>query len=161
MDKPGLIGTTGDRGPLSRAFDDLGVREVHPNRGPRIDVYHLRVGSPVPPDPTTPGLAWCCAAMYTWFHEAGRWFPRTASVKRFTELAAAHRLPPGEKPRQGDVGVHLRADGKGHITLLNLDKGSGWEDISGNTSPSGYREGQGVFLVTRPLIYYTGGFYRL
>src|SRR5687768_7235219 len=95
--------------PLDVAFGELAVREVPPgsNRGPRVDEYQRLVGLPVPTDQDAPGHAWCVAFAYFCFRATGRWFPRTASVVRFSELAAGHRLPAGKRPKQGDVGVHF------------------------------------------------------
>lgn len=158
------FGPHGERSPLDIAHGELAVREVPPglNRGPRVDYYQQLVGLPVPADPTARGHAWCCAFAYFCFHATGRWFPRTAKVVSFARIAAAHRLPEGVRPKPGDIGVHFskKNPGLGHITIIKSDLGHELEDISGNTSPAGHRDGQGVFIVARPLAYYDG-FFRL
>lgn len=149
--------------PLEVAHSQLAVREEPPgsNRGSRVDYYNQLVGLPVPADPLKPGHPWCCSFQHFIHRACGRWFPRTAQVHRFAEIAAAHRLPPGAVPRPGDIGVHFSNAEHGHITMLNRGVDDAWEDISGNTDPKGSRNGWGVFLVVRPLAYYNGGFFRL
>lgn len=144
--------------PLDVALSKVGPHETTgPNRGPLPDECQRLVGLVLPADPAAEGNKWCVAFIYYCFRTAGRWFPRTASVRRAAELLRAHALPPGEPWRPGDVACHIDPAARNHITLLQrADEEPGfWWNVSGNTSHTGSNDGQGVWSVRRSVSYYT------
>ncbi len=146
--------------PLDVALTQLGVRETpgQPNRGPEVDEYLRAVGLEPDPkkNPNAPaaGYSWCLAFIVWCHRKAGVKIPRYALVKQFWENVEAHRV---ENPEPGDIFIHLRDDGKGHVGFVEavLEDGS-LQSIEGNSNHAGSREGDGVVNQKRPRDYCVG-----
>jgi hypothetical protein len=150
---------------LDLATAEVGVREVTPNRGPRVDEYHRYAGR----DPDTAD-SWC-AQFVGWvighaedeIVDAGGAPQPTlrfsSSVLRMWEKNPAHRVT---DPRPGDVFFIDHGKGKGHCGFV---VGPGFGDgvlltIEGNTSVGGSRNGDGVYARSRGLAEINLGFLR-
>lgn len=144
--------------PLEVALTQLGVRESAPNRGNRIDEYIVACGL----DPPAGSYPWCVCFVRWCCQQVGIWLPRTASVKRLWEMGEDLRVE--ALPEPGDVCVHLRPDGLGHVGFFMRTyerDGERWvESIDGNTNEEGSREGTKVAIKERPWGYWNCGFLR-
>lgn len=134
---------------LTRAMQDIDIREQGKNDGPRVRQYLRQVG-------LGPGHPWCAAAVATWLHEAadvlGRPPPiegsasslttreqlKTAGLWRPIATVRHSHVEPGSiiiwrRPKQGAW--------RGHIGLVrSWDAGGGTvTHISGNTGVAGDR----------------------
>lgn len=154
------------------ARGELGVRETvgMPNRGPRVDEYLRAVGL----DPTRGSYPWCAAGIYWTAKKAAKLagvpvpIPRTASVHRLMEWAKANDFWIEGHVARADQsliqpGYLWCADhgrGKGHVEIVIGVVPSGVETIGYNTNGDGARDGDGVFLKSRPTAA-AAGFVRL
>lgn len=142
---------------IAIATAEVGVREVAPNRGPRVDEYIRSVGL----DPARGSFPWCAAFVYWAFAAAARTLgvrnpcPRTASAMKMYQKAPLYcrmgaLMDPGSfKP--GWVAVKNHGFGKGHIWIVT---GADFRDgtmatVEGNTNSEGGREGVEVARRTR------------
>jgi hypothetical protein len=139
--------------PLEVALTQLNVRETEPNRGPQVDEYLRSCGL----EPTAGSYPWCVAFVRWCCSRVGIWLPRTASVKRLWEMGEELRV---ETPEPGDVAVHLRPDGKGHVGFFMRAEDGDIETCDGNTNAAGSREGDRVAIKARPRVYWNMGFLR-
>jgi CHAP domain len=144
------------------------VREVpaNSNRGPRVEEYQTRAGSPK-------GLAWCASFVYWCFDEAakalGRPDPvvRTAGVLKHWQQsgeAGAKRILKAqaiENPallKPGMIFVMSHGAGLGHTGIIESVNGGLLSTIEGNTDASKTREGGGVYRLTRKVTEINVGF---
>jgi hypothetical protein len=144
------------------------VREVPPNsnRGPRVDEYLRRTGTP-------PGHAWCCAFVYWCIDEAARQqacanpMVRTAGCLDHWNRAArgsAQRIARShaiENPALVEPGMIFIMDhgrGLGHTGFVESISGGLLTTIEGNTDASRTREGGGVYRLTRKIAEVNKGF---
>lgn len=138
---------------------DQNVREVpaNSNRGPRVEAYQKRAGSPT-------GLAWCCSFTYWCFDEAalalGRKNPmvKTAGcLNHWTRASAAgaRRIKKSEAladpslVKAGMIFIMSHGQGLGHTGFVESVNGSLLSTIEGNTDASMSREGGGVYRLQR------------
>lgn len=157
MSKHGPGDYHGLSSPLEVALTQLGVRESAPNRGQRVDEYIVAGGY----DPSAGSYPWCVLFARWCCKQVGIWLPRTASVKRLWEMGESLRV---NVPSPGDICVHLRPDGLGHVGFFMrawTDDGGAWvESCDGNTNAEGSREGDRVAIKIRPRAYWNMGFLR-
>jgi hypothetical protein len=144
------------------------VREVpvNSNRGPEVDAYLARTGTP-------PGNSWCCAFVYWCFDEAakamGRANPmvKTAGCLEHWDLApskGARRVLASDAEgnsglvKSGMVFIMDHGGGHGHTGLVEKVAGGLLTTIEGNTDASKTREGGGVYRLTRKIVEINKGF---
>ena len=144
------------------------VREVpsNSNRGPRVETYLARTGTPA-------GNPWCCAFVYWCFDEAakaaGRDNPmvRTAGCMDLWRRAAASggELVPASEAAQnsglvqpGMIFIVDHGRGRGHTGLVEKVAGGLITTIEGNTDASKTREGGGVYRLVRKIVEINKGF---
>jgi hypothetical protein len=85
--------------------------------------------------------------------------PRSAGVHRLRELAPAVCVRPDPAP--GCIGCHDSGGGRGHagiVVEVHYGTPGYLVVVEANTNPAGSRDGDGVYLRTRPLDYYGLGF---
>jgi hypothetical protein len=143
--------------PLEVALTQLNVRETAPNRGPEVDEYLRSCGL----EPSAGSYPWCVVFVRWCCSRVGIWLPRTASVKRLWEMGEDLRV---DTPAPGDIAVHLRPDGLGHVGFFMRAFVRGpdlwYETVDGNTNAAGSREGDRVAIKERPNGYWNMGFLR-
>lgn len=138
---------------------DARVREVprNSNRGPEVDAYLRRTGTP-------PGHAWCGAFVYWCMDEAANALGmdnpmmRTAGCLTHWQRAEAHgarRVPAKDAKRDaarvqpGMIFIIDHGRGLGHTGLVERIEAGLLHTIEGNTDASGTREGGGVYRLIR------------
>jgi hypothetical protein len=138
---------------------DAGVREVprNSNRGPEVDDYLRRTGTP-------PGHAWCCAFVYWCMDEAANALGvrnpmvRTAGCLKHWQRAESHgarRVHAKEAKRDaslmrpGMIFIIDHGKGLGHTGFLERVEAGLLHTIEGNTDASRTREGGGVYRLVR------------
>ncbi|CAA9313775.1 MAG: hypothetical protein AVDCRST_MAG71-880 [uncultured Lysobacter sp.] len=138
---------------------DRGVREMprNSNRGPEVDEYLRRTGTP-------PGHAWCCAFVYWCMDEAASALGidnpmvRTAGCLKHWQRAEAHgatRLLARDARRDvslvqpGMMFIIDHRKGLGHTGLIERVEAGLLHTIEGNTDASRTREGGGVYRLVR------------
>lgn len=138
---------------------DQNVREVPPNsnRGPRVEAYQKRAGSPT-------GLAWCCSFTYWCFDEAAialqrknpmvktagcldHWMRATAAGAR--RIKKAEALADPSLVKAGMIFIMSHGQGLGHTGFVESVNGGLLSTIEGNTDASKSREGGGVYRLQR------------
>lgn len=134
---------------LDVALTQLGVRESAPNRGMAVDIYLASVGL----DPSAGSYPWCAAFAFWCAQQAGLWVPRTARAYTMWERGASIRVATGDV---GDVAIHLRKDGTGHVGIVMDRRDGAYQTVDGNTNVEGAREGNTVGIVTRAGAYWHG-----
>jgi len=100
---------------VEHAVGEIGTQESPPgsNRGPKIDLYN---------GPDYLGAPWCANFVsYMWrYADGGSPFGKLASAFKFKSWGEekGHILPTHEPARPGDIGVIMRAQGRGHVELV-------------------------------------------
>lgn len=144
---------------LEIAAAEVGVRETSPNRGQRVDQYHLYSGR----DPAQAD-SWCAQFVRWVYGHAAEALgvpcpvPKTSSV-----LGLWQRSPLSCRvldPQPGDVFLIDHGKGKGHTGIVVATAGATLATIEGNTSAGGSRNGDGVYQRTRDVEEITLGFLR-
>jgi CHAP domain len=126
---------------LDIAAGEVGVRETAPNRGPRVDEYHIYAGR-------DPALAdsWC--AQFIWWvlghaadYEGTAGLRFSSSGARLWELNQ-DKIADGD-PQPGDVGIADHGEGKSHVWLWVSCPGPDGraQTIEGNSNIDGSRNG--------------------
>jgi hypothetical protein len=144
------------------------VREVpaNSNRGPRVQQYQARAGSPT-------GLAWCCSFVYWCYDEAAKAVGRTnpmlksascinhwggavgAGAKR---ILRARALADPSLLAPGMIFIMDHGGGFGHTGIIERVNGGLLSTIEGNTDASKTREGGGVYRLTRKIVEINPGY---
>lgn len=143
---------------LQIAMSQLHVRETGRNEGPEVNVYLAEGGG------LDPGYKWCasfCAwALRRAARELGLPVPSRASSigklwQRYNEWFTSIPAP-------GAVFLHLSDPtdpwSPGHCGFVVGIRGDELETVEGNTNAAGSREGDGVYLRTRPMSYVNFGY---
>jgi hypothetical protein len=100
---------------VAAAIEEIGTKEEPPgsNRGPRVDVYCGKDWLGVP---------WCALFVsWAWKHaDGGSPFGVKASALKLRDWGAKHGKLVGGSARlvPGDIGIILRAGGRGHVELV-------------------------------------------
>ncbi len=153
---------------IAGAEADNKVREVpaNSNRGPRVQQYQSRAGSPT-------GLAWCCSFVYWCYDEAakaaGRANPmlKTASCINHwggavgagaTRITRARAIADPSLLAPGMIFIMDHGGGFGHTGIIERVNGGLLATIEGNTDASKTREGGGVYRLTRKLVEINPGY---
>jgi hypothetical protein len=103
------------RAAVAAAIVEIGVKEDPPgsNRGPRVDVYN---------GPDYLGAPWCANfASFCWSRAPnGSPFGKLASALKIKNWGAQNGklLPADEALLPGDIGVIMRAEGRGHVEII-------------------------------------------
>lgn len=146
---------------IAGAAADAGVREVprNSNRGPEVDDYLRRTGTP-------PGHAWCCAFVYWCMDEAASALEvdnpmvRTAGCLKHWHRAQAHgatRMHAKDAKRDasrvqpGMIFIVDHGKGLGHTGFVERVDAGLLSTIEGNTDASRTREGGGVYRLVREI----------
>lgn len=127
------------RGLIKIAEQEIGVREIGSNCGPRIRQYLAYVGF-------NEGVAWC-AGFTSWCHgQAGFAQPKTAwCPSLFPKNKVVSVALPG-----CIYGIYFPALGRiAHVGIVLELKGDWLSGVEGNTNVAGSREGDGVFKKLR------------
>ena len=144
------------------------VREVpaNSNRGPSVEGYLSRVGTP-------PGNPWCCAFVYWCFDEAAKamgcqnpMVKTAACLDHWNRSTAtrAKRIPASQATgdpglvKAGMVFIVDHGGGRGHTGLVEKVAGGLITTIEGNTDASKTREGGGVYRLVRKICEINKGF---
>jgi hypothetical protein len=139
--------------PLEVALTQLGVKEGDPAWAE----YVLAGGMDPAANP-----AWCVLFVRWCCSRVGIWLPKTASVKRFCEMAEDIRER--DAPRPGDIVAHLRPDGLGHLAFFmnhSAKNADIWfTTVDGNTNAAGARNGDRVAIKDRPMGFWNMGHFR-
>jgi hypothetical protein len=100
---------------VEKAVGEIGTKEDPPgsNRGPKVDLYN---------GPDYLGAPWCANFVsYMWrYADGGSPFGKLASAYKIKSWGEAHGciLPATELARPGDIGVIMRAQGRGHVEMV-------------------------------------------
>lgn len=139
------------------------VREVGRNRGPEVDRFLTRGGGL---DPEGHAYPWCAAFACCCYFDAAdelgiAWpFPPCASVGKLWSKANRFFT---RVPMQDAIALHL-SDPKdtwspGHVGIvIGFSRDGSVESVEGNTNGDGSRDGDGVYIKTRPLSFWNFGF---
>jgi hypothetical protein len=135
---------------LEIALGYEGVKELPGNRGEFVDACLTMVGVPV-------GNPWCQAFVYRVYREAsealkvGNPVPRVGGVLNHWRQTPGRKINKGkERPIAGDVLIYDHGKGLGHIAILVQHNEDGTiRTVEGNTSLSGSRNGDGVYVLNR------------
>jgi hypothetical protein len=106
---------TQERLVVEHAVGAIGTKENPPgsNRGPKVDLYN---------GPEYLGAPWCANFVsYMWkYTEGGSPFGKLASAYKIKSWGEANNklLGTSESARPGDIGVIMRAQGRGHVELV-------------------------------------------
>jgi hypothetical protein len=100
---------------IEKATGEIGVQEDPPgsNRGPKVDLYN---------GPDYFGAPWCANfCSWAWqYADGGSPFGKLASAYKIRAWGVENgKLIPNTEPaRPGDIGVIMRAQGRGHVVLV-------------------------------------------
>lgn len=145
---------------LQIALGQRGVRETSRNRGPMVDVY-VRDGGGLDPAGRYP---WCVAFVVFALRRAAAELGMTLPPKAASVGKLWHRYNDyvTSIPSPGAVFMHLSDPtdiySPGHVGFVVSVRGDELETVEGNTDVGGGREGDGVYMRTRPLSYANHGF---
>jgi hypothetical protein len=133
---------------LAHAMKKVGVAEVPPhlNRGPEIDGWLKRVGSPR-------GSPWCAAFAWSMGDDVldDDWpVVKTGSCQAIYDWAKkAGALMTEPKPGDLFLMYHPELSRYAHVGYVRTVRSDELDTVEGNTNTDGSREGWGVFARTR------------
>ena len=153
---------------IAGAEADTNVREVpaNSNRGPRVQQYQARAGSPT-------GLAWCCSFVYWCYDEAAKAVGRTNPMLKTascishwagavgagaTRMMRAKAIADPSILAPGMIFIMDHGGGFGHTGIIERVNGGLLATIEGNTDASKTREGGGVYRLTRKIVEINPGY---
>lgn len=144
---------------LELAAKEIGVRELGRNRGQRIEEYLACVSCP-------PGNPWCAAFVSFIYEQAAKALGMENPLSKAAAVNKLWRKAPfwtrTKEPTPGSVFIRFQNPDNdyslGHTGIVSQVIPGAIVTIEGNTDDGGSRDGDGVYLRTRPIGYANMGF---